>query len=126
MKLDKQLENEVRQVYETYWKSLLGVDLKTYSSVLDNNFRLIGTTEAEVFFNKKEAIKFLEATADQVAGNIELRNRIVKTEPVDGLILITEQADAYVLIEGGWTFYSRIRGSTLLQKKEDCWKLIHQ
>jgi len=126
LKLNKQQETEVRKVYEAYFESFLSADLKTYDSVLDDDFRLIGTTEAEVFFNKKEAVNFLEATADQVAGNIELRNRIVKTEPVDGLILITEVADAYVLIEGEWAFYSRTRISSLLQKNEDGWKFIHQ
>ena len=89
MKLTKKLEAEVLNVYEAYWGGLLNVDMETYAAVLDKDFKLIGTTEAEVFFKKMEAVRFLKATADQVAGNIELRNRIIKVEPVDKLIRIT-------------------------------------
>ncbi len=124
MKLSKQLEAEVLDVYEAYWGSLLNVDMETYSAVLDNDFKLIGTTEAEVFFKKMEAVRFLKATADQVAGNIELRNRKIKIAPVDSLILITEQSDAYVNIDNVWTFYAKTRTSSLLQKKNDIWKFI--
>jgi signal transduction histidine kinase len=124
MKLTKQLEAEVLDVYEAYWGGLLNVDMETYAAVLDNDFKLIGTTEAEVFFKKMEAVRFLKATADQVAGNIELQNRIIKIEPVDKLILITEQSDAYVNIDNAWTFYAKTRTSSLLQKKDGGWKFI--
>ncbi len=124
MKLTKKLEAEVMDVYEAYWGGLLNVDMETYAAVLDNDFKLIGTTEAEIFFKKIEAARFLKATADQVAGNIELRNRKIKVEPVDSLILITEQSDAYVNIDNVWTFYAKTRTSSLLQKKDNGWKFI--
>ena len=56
MKLTKQLEAEVMDVYEAYWGGLLNVDMETYAAVLDSDFRLIGTTEVEMFFKKIEVI----------------------------------------------------------------------
>ncbi len=124
MKLTKKIEAEITSVYDTYWKALLIADIDTYTSVLDEKFKLIGTTESEVFFKSIEAIQFLEATADQVAGNIELRNRIIKIELIETIILITEQSDTYVKIDGNWSFYGKARVSTLIGKKNQEWKII--
>jgi signal transduction histidine kinase len=124
MKLTKQLEAEVMDVYEAYWGGLLNVDMETYAAVLDNDFRLIGTTEVEMFFKKIEAVRFLEETAEQVAGNIKLQNRVIKVEAVDTSMLITEQADTYVNIDEVWVFYGKVRCSSLLQKKNAGWKFI--
>ncbi len=124
MKLTKKLETEILDVYEAYWGGLLNVDMETYAVVLDKEFKLLGTTEAEVFFKKMEAVRFLKDTADQVAGNIELRNRKIKVEPVDKIILITEQNDTYVNIDNVWSFYAKTRISTILQKKDNTWKLV--
>ncbi len=124
MKLTTQVETEVNLVYNTYWKGLLSADLTTYANVLDENFKLIGSTESEMFFKSSDAIQFLDETADQVAGNIELRNRIIKTEAIDSLVLITEQSDTYVKINGSWTFYGKVRCSSILEKKMQEWKFI--
>ena len=124
MKLTKQVEAEINLVYATYWKGLLSANLTTYANVLDENFKLIGTTESELFFKSSEAIQFLDATADQVAGNIELRNRNIKTEFIDSLVLITELSDTYVKINGTWTFYGKVRCSSILEKKMQEWKFI--
>jgi len=126
MKLTKKLEAEMMDVYEAFWGGLLNVDIEIYAATLDTEYRLIGTTDGEVFFNKKEAIKFLKDTADQVAGNIERRKSKIKIESINGLILITEQFDAYALIENKWTFYAKTRVSTWMQKKSQGWKLIQQ
>ena len=125
MKLTKKLEADVNVVYDTYWKGLLAADIATYTHVLDESFRLIGTTESEVFFKSIEAIDFLKATADQVAGNIELRNRLIVMESLDSLVLITEQSDTYVKIDGEWTYYGKVRCSSILEKKAEEWKFIH-
>ncbi len=126
MKLTKQLEAEIKDVYEAFWGSLFSVDMKIYTQVLDDDYRLIGTTEVEVFFNKKEAAGFLKKTGEQLAGNIERRNSKIRIEPVDSLVLITEQFDAYVRIENNWTFYGKTRVSTLMQEKAGAWKLAQQ
>ncbi|MEI6264349.1 MAG: nuclear transport factor 2 family protein, partial [Sphingobacteriia bacterium] len=124
MKLTKKIEAEITSVYDTYWKALLIADIDNYTSVLDENFKLIGSTESEVFFKSIEAIKFLEVTADQVAGNIELRNRVIKIELIETLILVTEQSDTYVKIDANWSFYGKARISTLIGKKKQEWKII--
>ncbi len=58
MKLTKKLTAEILDVYEAFWGGLFNVDIELYSQVLDDSYRLIGTTEKEIFFSKKEAIVF--------------------------------------------------------------------
>jgi signal transduction histidine kinase len=126
MKLSKKLQAAILDVYEAFWGSLFHVDIEVYNEVLDDQYRLIGTTDKEVFFNKKDAASFLKATGEQLAGNIERRNSDIKIETVGNLILITEQFDAYVLIGNDWTFYGRTRVSTWMQQKTNGWKLVQQ
>ncbi len=125
-KLTKQAEAEARKAHDLYWKSYILGDIETLASLLDDHYTQIGSVENEVFFNKKDAVKFVKTTIDQVAGNVEMRNRITKAEPVDGFILFNELCDLYVLIEGIWTFYSKFRATSLMQKIANRWKMIHQ
>ncbi len=125
-KLTKQAEAEARKVHDLYWKSYILGDIETLASLLDDHYTQIGSVENEVFFNKKDAVKFVKNTIDQVAGNVEMRNRITKAEVVEGFILFNEQCDLYVLIEKVWTCYSKFRASSLMQKTEKGWKMIHQ
>ncbi|MBK7678683.1 MAG: nuclear transport factor 2 family protein [Chitinophagaceae bacterium] len=126
MKITKQLKAEILDVYEAFWGSLLHADIQLYAAVLDADYRLIGTTEKEIFFNKQEAVHFLKSTADQMAGSLERRKSKYKIELIDGFVLITEQFDAYVLIENDWTFYGKTRVSTWMHKKTQGWKIIQQ
>ncbi|HET6767154.1 MAG TPA: nuclear transport factor 2 family protein, partial [Chitinophagaceae bacterium] len=126
MKLTKKLEAEIRKVYEAFWESLLNVNMRKFNSFLSEDFKQIGTTDAEVFFSKKEAAKFLKATEEQVVGNIQLRNRDIKIEPFDRSMLITEQSDAYVKIDNEWNFYAKCRATSLLQEIDGRWKFIQQ
>jgi ketosteroid isomerase-like protein len=126
MKLTKKLEKEVMQEYNAYWSGYMSGDMKAFAAFLDDDVKVIGSTEGEVFFNKKEALSFYQPTADQIAGKAELRNRIIKAEPAGDLVLITEQSDFYILIENNWTFYAKGRLSTFFQKKDDSWKIIQQ
>jgi len=126
MKLTKQLRSEIQDVYDAFMGSLFNIDIEIYSLLLDDNYRLIGTTDKEVFFNKKDAIRFLKETADQLGGNIERRKSKIKIEVIDNLVLITEQFHAYVLIENDWTFYGKVRVSTWMQQQPRGWKLVQQ
>ncbi len=126
MKLTKQLKAEIADVYEAFWGALFYADIEMYSLFLDEDYRLIGTTEQEFFFSKAEAVRFLKATADQLAGNLERRNSRHKIEIIDNLVFITDQFDAYVLIDDKWSFYEKTRVTTLLQEKKDGWKIIQQ
>lgn len=126
MKLTKQLKAEIADVYEAFWGALFYADIDMYSLFLDEDYRLIGTTEQEFFFSKAEAVRFLKATADQLAGNLERRNSRHKIEIIENLVFITDQFDAYVLIDDKWSFYEKTRVTTLLQEKKDGWKIIQQ
>ena len=126
MKLNKNQEAEAIKEYEVYFDSYINGDVNTIASMLDDNYNQIGSAEAEVFYNKNEAIKFLKETIDQVAGKTEMRNRFIKLDPLEKYILITDLFDIYVLIENEWSFYSKFRASTLMLKIEDGWKFIHQ
>jgi serine phosphatase RsbU (regulator of sigma subunit)/DNA-directed RNA polymerase subunit N (RpoN/RPB10)/ketosteroid isomerase-like protein len=126
MRLNKKLEQEVLKRYEAYFENYIKGNAEAISSMLDEDYNQIGSAESEVFFNKKDAVKFLYDTIDQVAGKTEIRNRILKVEPVEELILVTDLFDIYALIENDWSFYSKFRASTLMQKKNDGWKFIHQ
>lgn len=126
MKLSKVQEKEVMPVYQSWWKSYLTGDIKTYDYFLDNEYHFVGSTEAEAFLNRKDTTKFFEATADQLAGKSELRNSILNAEYFDGLIFITELADAYLLNKNEWTFYGKFRFSSVLKKNTDGWRFIYQ
>ena len=107
MKLTKKLEKEVLDVYYAYWDSYLKGDMKTMFSFIDDDFNVIGSTLSEVFINKKEVMKYYKATADQIAGKVEFKNREIKIVPVGEQVLITEFSDLYILIENEWVFYSK-------------------
>jgi len=126
MKIPRKPEKEVRAVYEAYWDSYFNGDMKTMASFIDDDFKVIGSTDGEVFFNKKETMKFYEDTTDQITGKVELRNRNIEEKLVDGLVLFTEMSDLYILIEDEWVLYSKVRLSSLLKKNEECWKFIQQ
>ncbi|MDB4303421.1 nuclear transport factor 2 family protein, partial [Desulfosarcina sp.] len=126
MKLTKNQEAEARKAYEVYFDSYIKGDINTIASLLDDNYNQIGSAEAEVFYNKSEAVQFLKDTIDQVAGKTEMRNRFIKLDSLEKYILITDLFDIYVLIEDEWTFYSKFRASTLMEQKKDAWKFIHQ
>ena len=63
MKLSKKEEAAILQVYKTYFDSYVGGDIETITSLLAEDYTQIGSAEAEVFFNKKEAIQFLHSNS---------------------------------------------------------------
>ena len=96
------------------------------SSFMDENIRVIGSGQGEVFKNKKETVKYYKATADQVAGKSEMRNRTITLAPAGSNILVTEESDFFVLMGNRWTFYGPGRISTLFGKTGDKWLIIQQ
>ncbi|MBP6215714.1 MAG: nuclear transport factor 2 family protein, partial [Chitinophagaceae bacterium] len=127
MKPDKKQEAEVLQVYDAWWHSYLTGDVKTYDSLLDDEYRFVGSTNGEEFLNRKDTTKFFELTADQLAGKAELRNLTRTIEKLDsGHILITDLADAYVISESEWVFYSRFRFTSLMKETKNGWRFIYQ
>ena len=127
MKPDKKQEADVLQVYDAWWHSYLTGDVKTYDSLLDDEYRFVGSTNGEEFLNRKDTTKFFELTADQLAGKAELRNLTRTIEKLDsGHILITDLADAYVTSESEWVFYSRFRFTSLMKETKNGWRFIYQ
>ncbi|MFC0775384.1 ATP-binding protein [Terrimonas alba] len=126
MKLTKEIEKEVRQVYLEYWDCYKNGNWKKIASFLDNNIKMIGSTEAEVYNNKKEVIKFFKDTSAEVAGKIEFRNRKIEIIPADRHAMINEHLDLYINTGKRWEFYSKIRLTSLLNKTKQGWKFIQQ
>lgn len=118
MVLTKTYEREAVIAHDLYWTSYLNGDIATLASLLEDVYNQIGSAVNEVFFNKKDALGFIEATIGQVAGKVEMRNRKTKSERLDDYYLISEQCDLYVLSNNQWTFYSKFRASSLLQQKK--------
>ena len=75
MKLTKKLETDILKVYNSYWDFYFKGDMRAFASLLHENVQLIGSSENEVFSNKRSAMKFYKATAGQVAGKAGVRNR---------------------------------------------------
>jgi len=126
MELSKELKSEVMQVYDTWWHSYMNGDVKTYDSFLDDNYRFVGSTDAENYLDRLDTTKFFEATAYQLAGKCQLRNRSVNLELINELIFITDLADAYFLYDAEWSYYSKFRFSSVLKKNENGLKFIYQ
>jgi signal transduction histidine kinase/ketosteroid isomerase-like protein len=126
MKLTKKLEAEILQVYNSYWDNYIKGNVEAMPPLLADEYTQVGSAEAEVFFNKKDAVNFLYDTIDQVSGKLEMRNRETKVEQLEHSILIHELCDLYALAGDKWIFYSRFRASTFMQQKKQGWKIIHQ
>ncbi len=126
MNLTKQHEAEVMEMYDIWWHSYINGDVKTYDSYLDDEYRFVGSTEAEDFLDRKNTTKFFEKTGDQLSGKCELRNRIIHKEFINDLIFITDLADTYFLYDFEWSFYSKFRFTSVLIKRDSGWKFIYQ
>jgi signal transduction histidine kinase/ketosteroid isomerase-like protein len=126
MKLTKKIEAEIRKVYQAYWDSYLCGDLKTMAGFLSDDFTLIGTSDGEVFNNKKSAMKYVKATIHQVAGVLSKKNIEIKITQADDTILVNEFSDAYIKLDGTPSFYDKFRVTTLMKQVRGKWKIIHQ
>ena len=126
MKLTKKLEAEILKAYNTIWDAYLKGDMRVFASMLDENCYIIGSAAGEVFSKKKAAVKYYTSTAEQITGKAELRNRKISLMVADKGFMVNEESDFYLLIDDQWTFYGPVRISSLLHKKNNKWKVIHQ
>ncbi len=117
---------EARKLYELYWESYLQGDLETFASTLDEEFEMIGTSEGEIAHSKSEGIEFYKAQMAEVVGKVEMRNRSISAKPLGGMVLINENCDIYVFGELEWSFYSKLRLSTLIHETAAGWKILQQ
>ncbi len=126
MILSKKAEAELLRVYKSYWQGYTTGDVKSMAALLDKRYTQVGSAEAEVFYNKKDAVKFLHDTIDQVAGKAEIKNSRIKVEVFENDVLINDLMDLYVLTDDEWVFYAKFRASTLMKEVNGKWKIIHQ
>lgn len=122
----KERESAAKKVYMEFWASYQDGDLEAFASTLDPDFKMIGTSESELANSKEDGISFFKSQMEEVLGKAEMRNREIELMPIDKLFLVTEHCDIYVLIESEWTFYSKIRISTLLRESGTGWKVLQQ
>ncbi len=126
MELTSEKEQQLTLVYEAYWAQYLKGNVQAMEVLLDESYTQVGSAESEVFTTKKQAVQFLKDTIDEVAGKLEMRNRITQREQQDTIVIVHERCDLYVLDGQQWVFYSKFRATTLLTERKDGWKIIHQ
>jgi signal transduction histidine kinase len=124
--IDASREASALKVYHEFWDSYLKGSIPIFSSTLDENFEMIGTSETEVCHNKAEGIAFFKNQIEEIVGKAEMRNRNIITKAVGEMFLIIENCDIYVISEPEWDFYSKLRISTLLHDTPLGWKVLHQ
>ncbi|MGB5227386.1 MAG: nuclear transport factor 2 family protein, partial [Eudoraea sp.] len=126
MKLTSEQEQQLTKVYEAYWTQYLKGNVDAMEVLLDESYTQVGSAESEVFTTKKEAVQFLKDTIDEVAGKLEMRNRITQIEQQDTIVMVHERCNLYALDGQQWIFYSKFRATTLLTERKDGWKITHQ
>lgn len=123
MKLTKTQQAEAMIAHDLYWESYLKAEIKALSSSLKNQYSQLGLGKA-AFCSKKEIGQWA-ILEEQLTGDIKLHNRTSKIKSVDGFVFFKEQCDLYVFKEFEWTLYSKFKASSLMQKKDYEWKMIH-
>jgi len=126
MKLTKQQEAEIWQVYDTWLTAYLNADVKTYNAYFDDDYHFIGSTVNEEFLNRNDATTFFEQTGEQFAGIMDLRNEIKILEIFNTSIFITHFCDVWFINDKDRTYYGRFRLSSVMQKKNEVWRFIYQ
>jgi signal transduction histidine kinase/ketosteroid isomerase-like protein len=121
-----QTEAEILQLYNTYWDAYLSGDFEKFASFLDDDIVIYGTAVGEIFSTKEDALNFYIATGEEMTGKAEFRNRNITVQPVGDTIVIYDQSQLYILIEGTWTYYGDARITGILEQKNNGWKLVHQ
>ena len=126
MKLTKKEEAEIRQLLDDYWNSYFSGNIDHWSTYLVDDYRNIGGTEEEIWNSKKEILDYTYRIIDQMKGVSEIRNKQVQIIPYDPYVMVHELMDIYIKIENEWAFYQKFRLSSLIQKKNDELKVLHQ
>ncbi len=93
---------------------------------MDADYRLIGTAESEVINSLQDASSWLQRSLKEIEWKSEFRNRRIHLSSLNNLVLVHEYSDVYILVNGEWTFYSKIRISTLLRQSANQWKVVQQ
>jgi signal transduction histidine kinase len=126
MKITSKLKAEIKAFLEDYWNSYFQGEMKTYASYLTDDYKTIGGTEQEVFNNKQEMMDYTLAVVNQWVGNVEPRNKKLQIFPLDPYFMAHEFTDIYINVDKKWVFYGKFRLSSIIQKINSHWKVLHQ
>ena len=126
MKLTKQLDAEIKKFMKTYWDTYLKGDLKTWATFLPADYKNIGGTEEEIWNSKKEILGYTKRMINQMVGQMEIRNTKYQIFPYDPYFMVHEFTEVFVKVDTKWAFYGKFRLSSIIQKLEGGWKVLHQ
>ncbi len=126
MKLTAKIKEDIKQTLITYWESYLGGNLDTWASYLADNYHNIGTTEEEIWTSKDQIWAYSKNIQHQLTGGAEFRNRELHYTVYEPYVMVHEYGDIYVQTGTVWTFYAKIRLSSLLELENGKWKILHQ
>jgi len=126
MEITKKIKAEIIFVMNDYWDSYLKGNLDHWANYLVNDYINIGSTEVEIWNSKKEIFDYTTSVIDQMVGFTQLRNKKTEIFPYDPYVMVHEYLDIYIKIDEKWTFYSKLRLSSLIQKLDTTWKILHQ
>ncbi|MEP1306084.1 MAG: ATP-binding protein [Balneola sp.] len=126
MKLTKKIEAEIKKVMNDYWDSYFDGDLETWASYLPDHYQNIGTTEEEIWKSKQDIVDYTNRVFDQMVGMADMRNKEVQIIPFDPHVMVHELGDVYIKTNDGWSFYAKLRLSSLLENNGNGWKILHQ
>ena len=94
MKLTKKIEAEIHEACDAFWGTYLSGDLKAMASLLADEYVLIGTSEGEVFHDKKSAMKYIKATINQLVGVFSRKNVERDIRLMGDVVVVREFFDA--------------------------------
>ncbi|WP_179345523.1 ATP-binding protein [Winogradskyella ursingii] len=126
MKLTKKIEAEITQFLQSYWDTYFEGNLSKWQSFLNEDYKNIGTNQEEIWNSKKEILDYTNEVLDQMVGQAELRNKKVQIILYEPYIMTHELGDLFVKAGDEWTFYAPIRLSSLIQRKDGEWVVLHQ
>ena len=126
MKLTKKIESEIKKFLQTYWDTYFEGNIEKWESFLTKEYKNIGTNQEEIWNSKSEILDYTYKVLDQLVGNAKVRNKKIQIISYDPYIMTHELGDLYIKTENEWTFYAPIRLSSLIQKQDSGWTVLHQ
>ena len=93
MIITKEVEAEVKQFLDNYWRLYMEGDLQTWSTCLADDYKNIGGTEEEIWNSKKEIIDYTKTIMNQMVGVAELRNKQTHVFSLEPYVLAHEFTD---------------------------------
>ena len=126
MKISKKLQSEIISFMDRYWDSYIKDDFRKWVSFLSVSYKNIGTTKQTIGKNKKEIMKFTGEIDGEMVDKFEIRGKQTDIFEMTPYIMVQEVGDVYLKRKADWTFFSKLRLSSILQKNGSGWKIIHQ